>query len=225
MDIKHIFFDLDHTLWDFDRNSKLTFEQIFKELDIEILIDDFLEVYMPINLKYWRLFRENKILKKDLRYKRLKEAFDVLKYDASDNLIDKISENYIKYLPNHNYLFEGTFEILDYLVQKYELHIITNGFEEVQNVKLKKSGIDKYFKRIITSECIGVKKPNPKIFEYALKQANAKANNSIMIGDSYEADIEGAINVGMSAIHFVIEPNVNNTVTSINSLAQLKQYL
>ncbi|WP_299122117.1 YjjG family noncanonical pyrimidine nucleotidase [uncultured Tenacibaculum sp.] len=225
MDIKHIFFDLDHTLWDFDRNSKLTFEQIFKELDIEIQIDDFLEVYMPINLKYWRLFRENKILKKDLRYKRLKEAFDTLKYDASDILIDKISEDYIKYLPNHNYLFEGAFEILDYLVQKYELHIITNGFEEVQNVKLKKSGIDKYFKRVITSECIGVKKPNPKIFEYALKQANAKANNSMMIGDSYEADIEGAINIGMNAIHFVIEPNVNNTVTSINSLAQLKQYL
>ena len=225
MDIKHIFFDLDHTLWDFDRNSKLTFEQIFKELDIEIQIDDFLEVYMPINLKYWRLFRENKILKKDLRYKRLKEAFDTLKYDASDILIDKISEDYIKYLPNHNYLFEGAFEILDYLVQKYELHIITNGFEEVQNVKLKKSGIDKYFKRVITSECIGVKKPNPKIFEYALKQANAKANNSMMIGDSYEADIEGAVNIGMNAIHFVIEPNVNNTVTSINSLAQLKQYL
>ena len=119
MDIKHIFFDLDHTLWDFDRNSKLTFEQIFKEQSIKIQIDDFLEVYMPINLKYWRLFRENKILKKDLRYKRLKEAFDILKYDASDDLIDKISEDYIKYLPNNNYLFDGAFEILDYLVQKY----------------------------------------------------------------------------------------------------------
>ncbi|MCF2873306.1 MULTISPECIES: YjjG family noncanonical pyrimidine nucleotidase [unclassified Tenacibaculum] len=225
MDIKHIFFDLDHTLWDFDRNSKLTFEQIFKEQSIKIQIDDFLEVYMPINLKYWRLFRENKILKKDLRYKRLKEAFDILKYDASDDLIDKISEDYIKYLPNNNYLFDGAFEILDYLVQKYELHIITNGFEEVQNVKLKKSGIDKYFKKVITSECIGVKKPNPKIFEYALKQANATVNNSMMIGDSYEADIEGAVNVGMSAIHFVTEPNINKTVTSINSLAQLKQYL
>lgn len=225
MDIKHVFFDLDHTLWDFDRNSKLTFEQIFEEQNISIQIDKFLEVYMPINLKYWRLFRENKILKKDLRYKRLKEAFDVLNYKVSDDLIDKISEYYIKYLPNNNYLFEGTFEILDYLIKKYELHIITNGFEEVQNVKLKKSGIDKYFNKVITSECIGVKKPDSKIFEYALKQANALADNSMMIGDSYEADIQGALNVGMQTIHFVNELNLNNTITSINSLAQLKQYL
>ncbi|KAB1155216.1 noncanonical pyrimidine nucleotidase, YjjG family [Tenacibaculum aiptasiae] len=225
MDIKHIFFDLDHTLWDFDRNSKLTFEQIFEEQNINIQIDKFLEIYMPINLKYWRLFRENKILKKDLRYKRLKEAFDVLNYNASDDLINKISEDYIKYLPNNNYLFEGTIEILDYLIEKYELHIITNGFEEVQNVKLKKSGIDKYFNKVITSECIGVKKPDPKIFEYALKQANALADNSMMIGDSYEADVLGAMNVGMSTIHFVNENDIDNRVTSINSLAQLKQYL
>ena len=134
MNIKHIFFDLDHTLWDFDRNSELTFQQIFEEQNIEISIKDFLTVYMPINLNYWRLFREDKISKSDLRYSRLKDSFQALKFEISDNLINIVSEDYITYLPNHNYLFEGTIELLDYLSEKYELHIITNGFEEVQNL-------------------------------------------------------------------------------------------
>lgn len=225
MNIKHVFFDLDHTLWDFDKNSKLTFEQIFEEQNLNINIDTFLGVYMPINLKYWRLFRENKILKEDLRYKRLKEAFDALNFKISDEQINIISEDYIRYLPNHNYLFEGTFELLEYLIKKYELHIITNGFEEVQNIKLKKSGIDKYFKEVITSECIGVKKPNPKIFEFALEKAKAAAHNSIMIGDSYEADVEGAINVGMKAIYFTNNNKTSSKVSSVKSLAEIKQYL
>ena len=225
MEIKHIFFDLDHTLWDFDKNSKLTFEQIFEEQNLNINIDTFLAIYMPINLKYWRLFRENKILKEDLRYKRLKEAFDALNFKISDEQINIISEDYIRYLPNHNYLFEGTFELLEYLIKKYELHIITNGFEEVQNIKLKKSGIDKYFKEVITSECIGVKKPNPKIFEFALEKAKAAAHNSVMIGDSYEADVEGAINVGMKAIYFTNNNKTSSKVSSVKSLAEIKQYL
>lgn len=225
MNIKHVFFDLDHTLWDFDKNSKLTFEQILEEQNINIDINTFLAVYMPINLKYWRLFRENKILKEDLRYKRLKEAFDALNFKISDEQINIISEDYIRYLPNHNYLFEGTFELLEYLIKKYELHIITNGFEEVQNIKLKKSGIDKYFKEVITSECIGVKKPNPKIFEFALEKAKAVAHNSIMIGDSYEADVEGAINVGMKAIYFTNNNKTSSKVSSVKSLAEIKQYL
>ncbi|WP_299160774.1 YjjG family noncanonical pyrimidine nucleotidase [uncultured Tenacibaculum sp.] len=225
MNIKHVFFDLDHTLWDFDKNSKLTFEQIFEEQNLNINIDTFLAIYMPINLKYWRLFRENKILKEDLRHKRLKEAFDALNFKISDEQINIISEDYISYLPNHNYLFEGTFELLEYLIKKYELHIITNGFEEVQNIKLKKSGINKYFKEVITSESIGVKKPNPKIFKFALEKAKAAPHNSIMIGDSYEADVEGAINVGMEAIYFTNTNKTSSKVSSVKSLVEIKQYL
>ncbi len=226
MNIKHIFFDLDHTLWDFDKNSKLTFNQIFQEQNINIPINDFLNVYMPINLNYWRLYREDKVSKSDLRYKRLKETFDELNYTISNDLINKISEDYILYLPNHNHLFDGTIEVLEYLKEKYTLHIITNGFEEVQNLKMQKSRILKYFKEIITSESVGVKKPNPKIFDFALKKANALAEDSVMIGDSYEADVIGALNVGMLAIHFINEKsNKESGVIAIKKLLELKKYL
>ncbi len=225
MDIKHIFFDLDHTLWDFDKNSKLTFQQIFKEQKIQLRIDDFLEVYMPINLEYWRLYREDKISKSDLRFNRLKETFDALNYKTSDTLINTISDDYIRYLPNYNHLFEGTVEVLEYFKGKYQLHIITNGFEEIQNLKLQKSGIGKYFKEVITSESVGVKKPNPKVFEFALEKAKTTAQDSIMIGDSYEADIVGALNSGMLAIHFTNGVKPQSGVLSIQSLVELKQYL
>ncbi|MGG6230899.1 YjjG family noncanonical pyrimidine nucleotidase [Tenacibaculum sp. SDUM215027] len=224
MEIKHLFFDLDHTLWDFDRNSKLTFQQIFEEQKITIPIHSFLEVYIPVNLKYWRLYREDKVEKTVLRYYRLKETFDSLEYVISDDLINQISEDYIRYLPNFNYLFDNAIEVLQYLESKYQLHIITNGFEEVQNLKLEKSGIHTFFREIITSECVGVKKPNPKVFEFALGKAGAKAHQSVMIGDSYEADVMGAINSGMRAIHFSQEDK-NNEVQRVTNLVELKKYL
>lgn len=225
MNIKHIFFDLDHTLWDFDKNSALTFQQIFEEQNIQIEISDFLLIYMPINLKYWRLYREDKVSKTNLRYGRLKDTFDAMNYQISDNLIIKMSEDYIKYLPNYNHLFEDTIEVLEYLSKKYQLHIITNGFEEVQNLKMQKSGILKYFKEIITSESVGVKKPNAKVFEFAISKAKTTVNDSLMIGDSLEADILGALNYGMSAIHFTSDVKPNSEIISIKKLISLKDYL
>ncbi|WP_275315186.1 YjjG family noncanonical pyrimidine nucleotidase [Tenacibaculum bernardetii] len=225
MNIKHIFFDLDHTLWDFDKNSKLTFKQIIEEQGVKLKVDEFLNIYLPINLKYWKLYRDEKVSKSTLRYGRLKETFDALNYKISDDLISIISEDYIKYLPNYNHLFEGTVEVLEYLKTKYELHIITNGFEEVQNLKMQKAGIDTYFKEVITSESVGVKKPNPKVFEFALMKAETIAKEAIMIGDSYEADILGALNCGMLAIHFTNETTPKKGVVNIQSLLQLKQYL
>ena len=150
MKIKHIFFDLDHTLWDFEKNSNLTFIQLFEEQKIELDVNAFLEVYSPINFQYWKQYRNEKVTKEKLRYGRLKDTFTALNFQVTDALIDQLSEDYIKYLPNHNYLFEGTIELLEYLKQKYSLHIITNGFEEVQNLKLEKSGIIKYFDKIIS---------------------------------------------------------------------------
>jgi putative hydrolase of the HAD superfamily len=200
--IKHVFFDLDHTLWDFDKNSGLTFDKIFKLNDINVKLEDFLEVYEPINLRYWKSYREEKVTKSALRYGRLKEAFDSISITVEDDLINHLSEEYITHLSSFNYLFEGVFEILNYLKDKYDLHIITNGFEEIQERKMKSSNIINYFKTITNSEMVGVKKPNPKIFNHALHLANAKTGESIMIGDSLEADIEGAHNVGMDTIHF-----------------------
>ncbi len=225
-EITDIFFDLDHTLWDFDKNSGLTFQKIFKEQDIEIDIDKFLEVYEPINLEYWRLYRDEKIGKVELRYKRLKTTFDKLNFKISDELINQISEDYITYLPMFNHLLDGAKDLLDYLKDKYNLHIITNGFEEVQKIKLEKSQINDYFKVVVTSESVGVKKPNPKVFEFALKEANVSANKSIMIGDSLEADVLGALAVGISPIHLFKDiRSVDERVISVQALSEIKQYL
>lgn len=227
MKIKHIFFDLDHTLWDFDKNSNLTFEQLFKVHNIQLELQDFLSEYSPINFNYWKLYRDEKVSKEKLRYGRLKDTFDALNYSASDDLIDMLSEEYINLLPSNNHLFDGAIELLEYLQPKYELHIITNGFEEVQSLKLEKSGIKKYFNKIITSESVGVKKPNPRVFEFALETATANADNSVMIGDNLEADIIGALNCGIKSIHFNLE-NLKfeeKKYTSVSHLLQIKQYL
>ncbi len=228
--IKHIFFDLDHTLWDFETNSKKSYEFIFKQNDLEIEIDLFLQHYIPINFKYWKLFREEQVTKEKLRYGRLKETFDLLNYTIKDELIYKLADEYLENLSNYNQLFDGTIELLDYLKPKYKLHIITNGFKETQFQKLEKSGLLNYFDVIVTSECVGVKKPNPKIFFHALKQATAETYESVMIGDSLEADIYGAKNVGIKSfyVNFADINNANNkgdTFILINELLEIKQYL
>ncbi|MHB0754267.1 YjjG family noncanonical pyrimidine nucleotidase [Polaribacter sp. M15] len=227
MKIEHVFFDLDHTLWDFEKNSDLTFQKIFAKHNLAIDIHTFLKVYKPLNREFWRLYREEKITKTALRYQRLKAAFDAVNFSISDDLIHQIADEYIQFLPDFNHLFHGTFEVLNYLKDKYELHIITNGFEEIQSKKMNSSHISDYFKVIITSESVGVKKPNPKVFYHALRLANARADNSIMIGDSVEADILGALNVGMKAIHCNFENEIldNSKFTSVSSLLEIKQYL
>jgi putative hydrolase of the HAD superfamily len=226
MKIKHIFFDLDHTLWDFETNSDIAFKTIFEKHKVPVNLDKFLNYYRSINQQYWKLYREEKITKSDLRIGRLKDTFVKINVAISDQLIEDLSVDYIEVLPNNNELFEGAIEILDYLNPKYNLHIITNGFNEVQYKKLKNSGLSTYFDQIITSEDAGVKKPSPIIFKFALNKASATSKESIMIGDNYEADVMGAINNGIDAIYFNVknEP-VSHTIKSINSLSQIKSYL
>jgi YjjG family noncanonical pyrimidine nucleotidase len=223
---KHLFFDLDHTLWDFDKNSSFAFETIFKERGFAISLQDFLNIYIPRNQHYWKLYQVNQISHEELRYFRLKDVFDALKFEVSDAIIDQISDDYIKYLPEHNHLFDGAIEILDYLKPNYKLHIITNGFASVQTKKLNNSKIGHYFDTITNSEMAGVKKPHPTIFDFALSLANALKEESLMIGDSYEADIVGAQEAGIEAIFFN-EQNVEveNQVLQIKHLLDLKNIL
>jgi putative hydrolase of the HAD superfamily len=227
MKIEHVFFDLDHTLWDFEKNSDLTFQKVFTINNIDTDIASFLEVYKPLNFEYWKLYREEKVTKEELRYGRLKKTFDAINYVISDEMIDVIADQYITCLADFNYLFDGTFEILDYLKGKYKLHIITNGFEEIQSKKMISSNIYHYFDKVITSESVGVKKPNSKVFTYALDLAKADKENSIMIGDNIEADINGALKVGMKAIHCNFENEIvkSNEFISITSLLEIKQYI
>lgn len=227
MGIKHIFFDLDHTLWDFEKNSAKAYLSCFKKHQITVNMADFLTTYVPINLKYWKLYREDRLSKKSLKYRRLKDAFTAVSYTVSDELINQIAIDYLKFLPENNKLFEGTIEILNYLKPNYQLHIITNGFSEVQNTKIEKAGIKHFFTEIITSDEVGAKKPNPKVFEYALDKTNATKQESIMIGDSLEADIQGALNAGMQAIHFNPEKLTlkKHHKTEIAHLNEIKKYL
>ena len=227
MKTEHVFFDLDHTLWDFEKNSALTFLEILPASNVMVNFDMFIEAYIPINLKYWKKYREEKVSKTELRYSRLKETFDAIDYFVEDKIINHLSEEYINKLPNYNHLFDGTFEILEYLQQKYQLHIITNGFEEIQTLKMQKSGIREFFNEVITSESVGVKKPNPRVFEFALEKAKTNASSSIMIGDSLEADIMGAMECGIKAIHYNSENSqrIPKNITSINHLLEIKQYL
>lgn len=221
--IKHIFFDLDHTLWDFDKNSEIAFGTILQKTNPDIVIADFIHVYAPINQACWKLYQNNLITHEELRYKRLKDSFDELNVNISDILIHQISEDYIEHLPNSNHLFEGCVETLEYLHKKYNLHIITNGFAEVQFKKLNNSGIHHYFDTVTNSEMAGVKKPHFGIFEHALQKANASKEESIMIGDCLDADVGGALKFGIQAIFF--NPNrveVEQSIKQITNLVELK---
>ena len=220
--IKHIFFDLDHTLWDFDKNSEQAFATIFNTDFPEIDLGSFIKVYAPINQALWKLYQKDLISSEQLRYQRLKQSFAAIDCVVSDDQIEYLAQQYIALLPENNYLFDGTVQVLDYLQSKYKLHIITNGFADVQNKKLHNSGIYKYFTTITNSESAGAKKPNPIIYDHALTIAQASSNESIMIGDCLDADIAGALQFGIDAIWVNYQKTSNNNnIVQINHLAQL----
>ncbi len=224
--ITDVFFDLDHTLWDFDKNSALAFERVFQKYKIDLPVTDFLKEYEPINLIYWKKYREETVTKEQLRRGRLTETFDLFNIKFPLETIDILATCYIEELPIDNHLFEDTIEILEYLSKKYNLHIITNGFEEVQHLKLNNSDIKKYFASITTSEEVGLKKPNPVIFKTALLKASTVPQKSIMIGDSFEADIIGAENVGMRTLFFNYRNEiVTETYIAVNKLSEIKRHL
>ncbi len=224
--ITDLFFDLDHTLWDFEKNSALAFGTIFEKHKVDVPLDQFLGHYTPINFNYWELYQYGKITQQELRYGRFRDVFTLLGKEADNAMIDLLSESYIEHLPDHNHLFEGTIETLDYLAQKYRLHIITNGFTAVQEKKIRNSGIGHYFQTITDSENAGVKKPDAAMFAYALQQAGAIASQSIMIGDSFDADIKGALASGLDAIYFnEHKKEVPDGIKYIYTLTELKNIL
>ncbi|MGZ4033576.1 MAG: YjjG family noncanonical pyrimidine nucleotidase [Bacteroidia bacterium] len=205
MQYEHIFFDLDHTLWDFETNSK---EALYELADKHKLfergvvsMDRFLEEYFIINEKLWDDYRKGIIDKEQLRYDRFHLALQ--KFGIDDiNLTTAFSDDYVSSAPYKTNLFPHAIETLEYLHGKYILHIVTNGFEETQHLKMRNCNIEKYFSEIITSERSGFKKPDKRMFEFSLNEAKANSSTSIMIGDSLEADIIGAREAGLAQIYF-----------------------
>ncbi len=222
--ITDVFFDLDHTLWDFEKNSALAFQRVLSLHGIVVPLEAFLEHYVPLNVLYWERYRKEEITQAELRYGRIKETFDRLGMDIDDDLIEVLSDAYIEHLPENNHLFDGALEILDYLSQRYRLHIITNGFHEVQYRKINNSKIGHYFATVTNSEMAGVKKPNPLIFEYALNLADAKKESCVMVGDCIDADVRGAISYGIDAILFN-ENAPEDGIKHVTRLRDLKNYL
>jgi putative hydrolase of the HAD superfamily len=203
--LEHIFFDLDRTLWDFERNSKSALVQLFHELKLDCIIESFEsfhEVYRKINAEYWEDYTKGRVSKEKLRIGRFHDT--LVSFGRDDiQLSTLMAEGYVKISPYQTHLFPGTKEVLQELSDRnYQLHIITNGFKEVQFIKLENSGLRPFFQDVLCSEEVGKNKPNPEIFHAALERTNAKNTNSLMIGDDFEADILGAERVGIRAVLF-----------------------
>lgn len=202
---KHIFFDLDHTIWDFDRNAQETLLELYEVHQLKALglhsAEDFISLYTENNHRLWAQYHLGQITKDVLRAERFRSTFLTLGVHP-DHVPLQFEEDYVRLSPTKTNLFDGAEKVLTYLKEKYHLHIISNGFKETTLTKMHLSGLNPYFKNVIISEDVGVNKPDKAIFEYALAKAEAQIHESIMIGDSLEADIRGAQNIGMKAIFF-----------------------
>lgn len=203
--IKHVFFDLDRTLWDFETNSKNELHALFSKHQLMqrgiSLPDEFIKVYKQINEKCWEAYRLNQMSRKQLRSRRFKDTLSYFGIE-DDALATKIGDDYIRNSPLRTLLLPNAIGALKHLSKNYNLHIITNGFEEVQHIKMRKSKLTPFFKSITTSEQAGVKKPHLQIFEKALDNGKANAQESVYIGDDFLVDIEGALNANFKAIYF-----------------------
>jgi putative hydrolase of the HAD superfamily len=227
---KHIFFDLDHTLWDMNSNSYVTICELaekhkLKERGIGC-IDDFIGKYKVINDQLWLDYSKDLIDRNVLRSERFKRAFSLFGI-IDDQLAEQFGDDYVSQAPKKSNLMPYSIDVLEYLSSKYQLHIITNGFEEVQHVKIENSNLKKYFSNVITSDKACYKKPHKGIFEYSINLTAADYKNSIMVGDSLEADIIGARNCGMDQVYYNPEKisHVEKVTHEISCLTELKNIL
>ncbi len=231
MKYKHLFFDLDHTLWDFDANARATLEHLHLDLDLPNRgihdFEMFYKNYLQHNEKLWARYRNGYIRQEELRLKRMWLTLLDFKI-ADEDLARQMSEVFLQLLPTRTILFPNTMEVLQYLSGKgYRMHIITNGFEKTQHSKLKTSGLDKFFEEVITSEGSNSLKPQKEIFEFAMNLAGCTAAESIMIGDGLDVDVLGAMNAGMDQVHvnFNDAPQDLKPTYTIRNLEELKEFL
>ncbi len=228
MKYKHLFFDLDHTIWDFEVNSRQTLAELYITMDLEKKgVDDFEKFYKNYiihNDKLWERYRNGFIKVDELRWKRMWLTLIDFKI-GSEPFAREMGNKFLDLLPTRKILFPHTVEVLEYLINKnYQLHLITNGFEKTQHSKLKNAGIENFFKEVITSEGSNSLKPHKEIFDYALLKTGAQKKESIMLGDNIEVDIQGAMNAGIDQVyvnHLQTKPLIKPTYI-VHSLIELK---
>lgn len=228
---KHVFFDLDQTLWDFKRTSLEVKEELFYKFNISIVNNEidyqkFKEKYEEINAGLWEMYRNDEIDKYTLNFRRFNDTI------AAFNIVDKdlgkqMADYFVHEIGKKTYFFEGALDLLDYLQKKYSLHVITNGFEEVMHERFRRHDLYKHFTTITTSEMAKSMKPHKEIFSFALSAASANANESIMIGDNYDVDIVGAHNAGIDTIWVNTEENIaeNCATYTVKNLPEIKTIL
>jgi putative hydrolase of the HAD superfamily len=227
---RHLFFDLDHTLWDFETNADETLRQLFIEHNLArygtFTVEQFIHVYSDINTGLWRLYQSNKISQQQLRDVRFPRTLTRLGV-PEEEVPTTMSAEFTTILPQKSAVFPYTHEVLAYLKAKYTLHLITNGFNDMQALKLASSNLTDYFQEVITSEHSGFLKPDPRMFLHALARTGASAAESLMIGDNLECDVLGAYNAGIDQVYFNPAKRrlFAQTTYEISCLSELKEIL
>ena len=202
---KTIFFDLDHTLWDFDKNSNETLAELFEQHHLQTKgvtsLDAFTQVFKKVNTQLWDLYDRGLIQSQTIREQRFLQVLAPFGIDDAQ-LIAQLSEEYLYACPRKGHVFPHAHEVLDYLSNKYELSLITNGFDEIQAMKIESGKLNGYFQHVVTSQKAGHKKPAKEIFNYALQLHGHDAKEAVMIGDNLQTDIAGARNASIKPIFF-----------------------
>ncbi len=201
----HLFFDLDHTLWDFETNSRETLRELHAAERLADLgipdADEFIDTYEEVNHGLWRRYESGHIDRHVLRVLRFRNT--LLHFGVKDEpLAKRLGNDYLAMTPKRTALMPGAKALLNDLGDQYRIHIITNGFHEVQEEKIRCSGLHAHFDLVLSSEMAGAKKPDPRIFKEALDRTKATAVESLMIGDNVLADIAGARGAGWDQAHF-----------------------
>ena len=222
---RFVFIDLDDTLWDFHTNARISLELMFNDRGLDRYFtdfDEFFRIYAKRNIELWEAYGKGEITQDFLKAERFRYPLAKMGVDDAE-LAEEIGHQYLDILPTQKVLMPGAIEVLDYLTAKYPLTLISNGFKETQHRKISSSGIGHYFTHIVLSEEAGALKPDPKIFEYAMKLNGAKPEECIMIGDSYAADIQGAINAGIDQVYFPLEGKITENQVSTYTISQLNE--
>jgi putative hydrolase of the HAD superfamily len=225
---RHLFFDLDHTLWDFESNSKTALAMLYEHHGLEskgvASLADFQKVYARINEEKWEAMRRGTLSKQELRNTRFAETLQHCGAPDAE-LAGQLERDYLATAPSLGAVMPHAIEVLTYLHEHYALHIITNGFQEVQSIKMETSGLSPFFQTVITSEAAGAPKPLPRIFVYAMQQTGARRKESLMVGDRADVDVAGAKRCGIDQVYYNPDAQFTRwkptyTATSLRDLMQ-----